>query len=614
MLARLKVTLTLEGPVLSRASAPAAPGIDSPVARGPGDHPILPFSLVRGRLRQAWEEIGPAIGMGRPRLEELLGRASGDADGDWQPHAGRLAFSDFVAARKGGSQVDASVALDDARRAAEEGALRHLELPFLAGEKIDFLGEVRFLARGAEDAAKVAGDLEKGLRWIPFFGSERTVGFGRALGVATQLETRIPPEPELKPDSAEVWLPLLLRFQSSFCLAQRPEGGNLFEGAEVVPGGALKGTLARTLQRLCGLAPGAEIAGNLPAPFVELGRHFGRLRFTHAFPSSPDGPRPCVLPLSTVAGKAENGTDFYDLALCRGPLLIGGAAPTFAIDWKESQTDKIREELGWPKAKPRRELRLRTAISRAERRAADELLFGYEAVCPGDLVWRAAVDLEEVPPLKRPAVVAELRVLLDLGLQGIGKTAAEALVEVGPGQPVLPLESAIEAIGEGDERVFVLALQTPALLADPGVLGEAAGDRRLFAAYAAAWHDLSGGELSLRRFFSQERLAGGYLTERFRRARGSGEKAYRPYFLTETGSVFVLAADDETKAGSLLARWARLGLELPSWAKERYGDSWKTNPFTRQDGYGEVAVNLDWHRDRRPPAFEEIPWNPPSAT
>lgn len=611
-LARLAVTLTLEGPVLSRATEPGPPGLDSPVARDPKRHPMLPFSLVQGRLRQAWEEIGEVLGVGTERLDELLGKASGDEQGDWSPHQGRLLVSDFVAEEEGGSQVDTSVSLDGERRAAKDGALRHLEVPFLPGKPVAFHGEVRFLARGEAEARAVAEQVEQGLRWVPFYGSERTVGFGRAVAVAAKLQPEPVSSPTRDAATAAERLPLALLFKSPFCIARRPEGGNLFEGSEVVPGGALKGTLARMIRELFGLGRGAEIAGDLPAPYAELGRTFSALRFTHAFPARSGQARPTAIPSSTVAVKEGETTAWYDVALCPSPVVIDGQAPAFAVDWKRKQESDIRERFGWPAVD--RELRLRTAIDREQRRAADEKLFGYEAVRPEGLVWRSAIDLADVPEAERPAVAAQLRALLALGFQAVGKTGAEAAVTFDPTEPqpaaLAPL------VDRGGRRVWVVTLQTPALLADPAKLGEGAGDRELFSAYAAAWQKLGeAAGLTLLRFLSQERLVGGYQTQRFRKARGGGaETSYRPYLLSEAGSVFVLRSTKEDEAAKLLASWVRRGLPLPEWAKTRYGDTWRTNPFTRQDGYGEIAVNHPWHTENPLTNVEELPWLAPSAT
>lgn len=605
----LKVTLELQGPVLTRATAPGLPGLDSPVARNAAGLPILPFSLVQGWLRQAWREIGdlPQVGVNAARLQDLLGREANDP-ASWRPMPGRLSFSDFVADHQGGSGIETSVSLDDERRAAKDGALRHLEIPFGAGEKISFTGAIRFVSPDEKHATEIADQIEMGLRWIPAFGADRTVGFGRALGLAIERESRAWPTPKIEPKpeaerESVGRLSLSLLFTDPFCLAIRPEGGNLFEGSEVVPGGVLKGTLARMLQHRFGLEPATEIAGNLPEPFAELGWHFGALRFTHAFPCLEDKKRPTTVPLSTVVVKAPSLADpIFDVALCPDPVLIAGCAPAFEPDWKDARK-QIRGRLGWPELE--RDLRVRTKIEPKHRRAEDEKLFALESIVPGDHLWRADVDLADVPETDRAAVAAQLRALLDSGLLGVGKTAAAAKVVHDTAAPA----GSCTPVTAGDEKLWILTLQTPTLLADPLSLAEGPRDAALRVAYEAAWHDLSGGQLKLRRFFAQQRLAGGYQTERFRRQRTAerdAEKSYRPYFLTEAGSVFVLTAPDNAKAATLIEGWQHHGLPLPAWAKARYGESWRGNPFTRQDGYGEIAVNLDWHSDRRPTDVEEL--------
>ena len=50
------VSLELIGPILTQSSKPGEPGVDSPFARNAG-HCFLPYSLVKGRVRQSWEEL-----------------------------------------------------------------------------------------------------------------------------------------------------------------------------------------------------------------------------------------------------------------------------------------------------------------------------------------------------------------------------------------------------------------------------------------------------------------------------------------------------------------------------------------------------------------------------
>jgi len=104
--------------------------------------------------------------------------------------------------------------------------------------------------------------------------------------------------------------------------------------------------------------------------------------------------------------------------------------------------------------------------------------------------------------------------------------------------------------------------------------------------------------LRLLRFFAQQQLVGGgYLGERF----WKGRTAYNPKLLTCPGSVFVLEPTGESAAvaEAVLAHWRDYGLDQPTGAPG--GDDWRTNPYIRQNGYGEVAINLDLHWGLTPP-------------
>ncbi|MFQ5741493.1 MAG: hypothetical protein ACE5JX_21050, partial [Acidobacteriota bacterium] len=80
---------------------------------------------------------------------------------------------------------------------------------------------------------------------------------------------------------------------------------------------------------------------------------------------------------------------------------------------------------------------------------------------------------------------------------------------------------------------------------------------------------------------------------------------YAPYLLTTSGSVFVLRETKEV-VRSELEKWLRGGLPLPGWAVKRYGDSWRTCPFVRENGFGEIALNLPCHTQSKPVKFQEV--------
>ncbi|EDN71414.1 conserved hypothetical protein [Beggiatoa sp. PS] len=317
--------------------------------------------------------------------------------------------------------------------------------------------------------------------------------------------------------------------------------------------------------------------------------------------------RPVISPLSLV--KADKKVDnkvkkqVYDVALCEGPVLINNMAPEFAIDWKES--GDVQKAFGWPNLK--QELRVRTAIEGENRRALENQLFAYEMIVPeNDVAWYASLDLADVPATERSDVVAEFQSLLAQGVTGLGKTKAYTRID-------LLAEPTIAKAHQSKDGVWIITLQTPALLCDPDELTaqkqfDAAS--QLHQAYAEVWQQLSNGQLQLERFFATQSLAGGYyLWKRFQKT-----MAYQPYLLTDAGSVFVLKSttDNNVEAQKIIQKWLEQGLPLPGWAITKYQlgkeehDYWAHCPYIRHNGYGEIAVNLSIHWDNKPPQMKEI--------
>lgn len=572
----LEVKLTLRGPILSQSTGPGSWGVDAAMARRNGV-PVLPFSLVRGKLSEAWEELNK-LGGSQIDIEDLLGprhQPGGERRG-LAPHRGRLAFRDFVAENSstGAPRDIVSIKRDNVRQATDPRALRVIEAPFGAGAEVTFAGEIDYFAPEGDDPETVRRQVETGLRWVGSFGAERTTGYGRNLGVTVATKARrIAPE-SAKDSAGAQRLEMRLTFREPFCLASGRPDPNIYVSSDRITGAVVRGTLASTLNRILGQPQGHEIV-DLPAPWSELGRNFREIRFSHLFPVSAGGARPRELPLSiVVAGGLPHNV------IGEAPRLLEGL-PQFRIDWKAGTAAKMSSEWGW--AEVRRELLIRTKISPAERRAEKGQLFGLELAQPEGIEWVGWVDLSEVDEAERGAVEAQLRGLLGVGLCGVGKSKARADVELGPA----PDKTTGELDGDGP---WVLTLQTPALLCDPAVASEnregAAGR-----AYADAFAELSDGALQLEhekpgRFFASQTLVGGYLARRYPLGR-----SYAPFLVTDAGSVFLLAAASGhvDRARACLARWSVRGLDLPAWAGGSAAN-WKTSPFLPEDGFGEVVI------------------------
>jgi hypothetical protein len=322
--------------------------------------------------------------------------------------------------------------------------------------------------------------------------------------------------------------------------------------------------------------------------YPHVREHLAAIRITHAFPSAGSA-RPLVTPLSLV--KKRGASDFVDAALAGGPFLLDGEAPEFAVDWKDRSM--VDAAFGWPKLS--RELRVRTQIDPQALRADDDRLFAYELIVPGDCRWLADLILPDLSSTELASLCAELEDLFVRPLEGLGKTKARAEIGLLPAvrvnRPLAPVRDH-----------WLVTLQTPALLCDPDrLVGTKATASDLWSVYADAWNDLLGGKLCLVDYFASQSLAGGaYLYKRFQHP-----APYRPYLLTDAGSLFVLRTADGNAAGiaDLLDAWLCDGLPLPDWAKKRFarngepGDHWRNCPYIPQNGYGEIAVNLPVHTD-----------------
>jgi CRISPR/Cas system CSM-associated protein Csm3 (group 7 of RAMP superfamily) len=584
---RMPVILTLTGPILTQSTAPGEAGIDSPVARNDKGDVMLPFSLVKGRVRQSWCELSDR--------NDDVAWFGGAADTDFVPNRARFRFSDFVAREGDRHGVKHRIRIDRRTGTADDGALQFIESPFAAGEPVEFRGEVSWFA---EDALAEARRLEEAFRWTNNFGAERTTGFGRVANVVVEQ----PMEQTLSAAQAAVEtvppiLGLQLEMLEPFCIARRQAAKNLFESEDVISGAVIRGVLATIFNQSLGKRGTEAIEESVDA-WPMLGKWFNTVRFTPALPvANTASNSPVVLPLSLVQDQKD---EWHDVALCAVPIVFSFEAdgkpqfraPRFVIDWKDQQRDAVEAAFGWNW--PRRELRVRTAIDSTTRRAKDEQLFAYEMVIPAGFRWQGSVDLSNVAESDRPQLLAQLNSLLSIGgtdgIQGFGKSKARARVTVG--EEIPPIQAS--TLAPIDKSLWIITLQSPALLCDPKEFDESTNARQLHDAYAAVFDELSGQKLQLVRYFAQQSLAGGeYLHTRFRK-----HEPYAPFLLTDRGSVFVLRQTGD--AAELVTRWLRNGLPLPKWAIDHYGVDWRTNPFLPVDGFATIAVNLPCHTKNAP--------------
>nr|WP_294528795.1 RAMP superfamily CRISPR-associated protein [uncultured Rhodopila sp.] len=585
MIGRRRIAFKLAGPVLSRSTAIGAFGVDTPAARRSGTL-YLPGTLVLGRIKDAFRILAQVDADYAAALALWFGAMDDTKTG--APRRRRLFISDLTFQTVGASATRPRVAIDPLSGAVLEGAIQIVESPFAIGETVTCEGDVRLLGQAREIEA-FWPLLLKAMSWITQLGSLRTVGYGRIKRPSLLSEADPqPPEPPAACDR----LRIVLDVRDPLCVGEKRNDRNTYASSDVIPGGAIKGTLAAMIL--------ADIGAQHSDGTVEqadksvLGRNFSRLRFTHAVPvpRTADGlpPRPSRIPHSWVrapacdaAGQPLDHDIFYDAARAAKPEAahtVGGIAPRFSPDWKRDAWTAAEKLIGW--SAPDTELRVRTAIDETLRSAKANQLFAIECVVTTGHLWVGEIDLSAIPDDERVAVARALNGHVAHGIIGLGRTGSFALVGLEP--------AAEHPEPATDEHGRVsLVLQSAALLRQPAPSGdvtEAYGQ-----AFRALGADSAG--LTLAAIFVRERLAGaGFMATRFFR----DGRTYQPYLLTEPGSTFVFNVETGRRADALarIAGWERSGLDIPAPTRDAYGlpddaSLWQVCPYVRENGYAEVA-------------------------
>lgn len=584
---QLTITLTVKAPFNTAAAEPGSLGVDTPLLRDHRGRPVVPGSLLQGRLM---EEIGNWGADRFPALVQRQGKAA-SRDSHNQPLRKRLVLSDLAlqAETPQPSHLITRVSLSADTHSAERGGLQTLETPAASGAPLVFQGKAHAFVSGQEDAEGLRQHLQSALRLVPNVGAERSVGFGQVLGVDVSLD------PALDASHSDLQWPgdasaidIALQFDRPLVVTDAPLTDNGFDATEVIAGNVLKGVFADTCAAL-GLA--------LP-PALE------NIVFRHAFCAS-GSQRPRVNPASLA--EADFGAKpamVVDLAARNGPVLLckdkALSAPLFAVDWKDNgdRDQKLADHYG--RASPARQLRVRTAINPETRAAADRQLFTYEALlhefeaevaaeahapCWRTHTRRSRIDLSTLSAQDQPAARAAILNALRHDLYFLGKTKAIARVAaITPAPAEAPKPTAGNTV--------VLTLQTPALLTAVGAVQPGASAQDLQAAYSAYFEQASGGGLSLSHYYARQKLrGGGYQHHRFQKG-----GVYQPWLLTDAGAVFVMAVQVAVKAQTSLAEWLARGLPLAAgWSTD-----WAKNPYQPANGFGEIALDQSCHRDWAP--------------
>lgn len=600
--ADLNLCLEIEGPLLTRSTSPGEFGVDAVVARNHEGIPFIPGSHIAGKVRQALEEITGLKGAAAAGFNsEFVQRITGREAEDFLPCPKSIFISDLLLMNCVDTvETRSRIQIDQRRGSVKKGALLIMESLFAPGLKFYFVGVISIFTENEEELADYERYLETAVKWTTQAGGYRSIGFGRLRQAGLKRKKISTYEPEDNWPGPGCTVDVLIRPDHPFCIAGKRIDGNLFESRESIPGGAFIGAIVNTWKYLSGSRAAGTVEAIEDPDRNELKKAFNSISMRHAFPSDRTLSRPVTPPLSLVKVATEGCLSYYDVALCKKPCLIHDKPPAFSVDWKDRSD--VLEDFGWPVLQ--RDMRVRTAIDTRYLRSREAELFAYETVVPDDHVWISSIT---IPQGHADSAGRRLSGLLKHGITGLGKTMTTASITIMPGGTARPCLSSRTSMRDG---LWIITLQTPALLTDPEKLTGKRGREALKSAYKETWSQISNNTLGLRRFFAKQRLEGGaWPYSRFQKGKdGAGrDKPYYPWLLTTEGSVFVLEPIDkqEKAAAECINIWFENGLPLPDWAKERYkitknnhevnGDHWSACPYICQNGYGEIAVNLDVH-------------------
>lgn len=554
----LGVKMTVRSPFLFPGTAAGAYGLDGAALRDRLGRLMVPQDQLRGVLRHAMMDVAkaaPQNGFAAADLDKLFGRKSGDALADDPeelsnlPDRGRLLFGDLVAASQYPSGQAVRVEIDPETLAAKPGHLVVVEQAAPNGVDVAFEGTLVLFATGAEAQVWVAA-LQAATSYVSAIGAMKTAGFGEVAAFEISEQGRVDLLPENMTPVGKECRTYNLAIDRPFLVDSHRVADNAYIGSEVIPGAVIKGLLARKMA-LCGLEP-------------EKNDGLTRLSISHARVLGAAS----VLPLSLVCAGDKVG-DALQVPLTDGALM-GGKVASFRCDWKDADVKRACDQLEMdPAPDLDRDVRTHVAITHEEGVAAESQLYVTSAVDPADHCWRVTVDFSRIEDARARA---ELAAMLESGLDGMGRTGASVSFErchepsvTGSAKPVHWCTDA-----------FAVVLESDAVMAGPED-GEDA-----FAAYAAYWQRVCPGA-TLENFYASHRLAGGYIALRGNKDDG----LYRPFYLTESGSVFLLSGNIEARLNELI----RDGLPAPVVEGETL--DWRRCLYQPENGYGRIRADYD---------------------
>ena len=558
----LSLEIKVRSPFLFPGLAAAPFGLDACALRDADGNLLIPQDQVRGVLRHALAEL--VVGSQGNTVTDadftlLFGKPSGDASADDfasvsnAPERGRLLFGDLAADTQHATGRAVRVEINSETRAAKEGHLMMVEQAAPNSVDVRFKGHAVLFATD-EQAATWIPALAAATSYVSAIGAMKSAGFGEVTDFVVIEASRTPLAPK---DTAPVPAErrrYKLTIDRPFLVDSHRAADNAYIGSKIIPGAAIKGLLARTLA-LCGQQPEKDDA-------------LSKLAIFHARPEGMDGP----IPRSVVIAKDDSSLKVGDAL--QTPLDKGAAIDTipgrFHPDWKESDKAEAARVLELhPGPDLMRDVRTHVAIEQKTGTAAESQLYVTSAVIPGGHAWIIDVDYSEIVD---GSDRARLAAMLESGLDGLGRTGASISFL----QSDTPPKTTVLKPVHWRPDAYAVILDTDAVMASPENGTDA------LEAYRQYWQRVCP-DAELLNFFASQRLAGGYVALRGH----DPDEGYRPFWLTEAGSVFLLAGD----IGERLAKLAATGLPAPHMDGKELG--WQRCIYQPENGYGRIRVDYE---------------------
>ncbi|MCB1744224.1 MAG: hypothetical protein KDK91_27895 [Gammaproteobacteria bacterium] len=455
-----RLTLIIQGPLLSAAAGGLVHGVDAMMVREPSTllgvpgAPALPGSLVRGNLRHTLSYFARALAdagtseSARARdqlsshIDRWFGREGNPEPTPWDGPASASSpprpHSDLATARQPAGPVGsrASLGFDHLWRLtqatnlpastrtririeadtglAAPGMLQVVEDCFAVDTPYHFEGLVRCrFTSGDPDRERADFErwLPKALNYMSAIGALKGIGHGRLSDHRLTREAVATPSPPIRPPHIDCRrLGITLHLDRAFFLGRsKTADSNQLESVTEITGATIKAVLAE---------------GPLGKRLKQQRDCFDGLLVTHAVASLRHQPmRHPPWPLSLCRFDDQ----LRDVGLHRAPCLLMRLAnqephpaadrgvigiadvdsspgwlstPSFALDWKEKDQQAVAAELqrrfSWGRPSPRRTLTLHTAITDERNIAAEGQLFSLLCVEPDTLCWLADIDLSHI--------------------------------------------------------------------------------------------------------------------------------------------------------------------------------------------------------------------------